>query len=72
MNLKRPEFILFEWHGDHTFKLSSPVFDELENTPIIATINLHFYMKRVVHHLLVSGNSEAVGSLNFSFCHFVL
>lgn len=50
LNLKRSEFILFEWHGDHTFKLPSPVFDELKNTPITAMINLHFYMKRDVHH----------------------
>lgn len=68
MNLKRSEFILFEWHGDHTLKPPSPVSDELKNTPIIAMINLYFY--RVVHRLPMSGNSEAAGSLNCSFLSF--
>lgn len=41
LNLKRPEFILSEWHRDHTFQLPSPVSGELKIILIFMAHNLH-------------------------------
>ena len=51
LNLKGSEFLLCEWHRDHTLKLASPVSDELKSTPITAMHNPHFWMKWVAHHI---------------------